>query len=137
MKTLLSLTCVVVLATSGCATGVVTRDQALGSKAPALRLQPTQGAICLIQDSNIAAPHQILGKVVTRKETYGSIDEVVPVFVKKVRSMGGNVVLSYEHGQKFRGPIASKAVVPQARGLVVFVENMDQIMCASLGGSNA
>lgn len=125
MKTVILLATCVFL--HGCASrdGVVVKASPLSGAAA--RSEP----VCLLPGS-INLPHTVVGNVAATKRSYGQVDELAPEVAKAARRMGGNAVVNWAPSQRFKGPIAWRAVAPTGQGLVVFVpETFD---CTKLGG---
>jgi hypothetical protein len=128
MKTVILLATCVFL--HGCASrdGVVVKASPLsGASVRPASSEP----VCLLPGS-INLPHTVVGNVVATKRSYGQVDELAPEVAKSARRMGGNAVFNWTPSQRFKGPVAWRAVAPTGQGLVVFVP--ETFSCTQLGG---
>jgi hypothetical protein len=104
------------------------------------KLEPVKGApvlgahadkVCFFPDAP-ALPHQVLGRVLATKKTYGTLDELAMPVAREARNAGANAVFLWSAAQKFKGPNPFRATAPTGTGQAVSISV--PFDCASLGG---
>lgn len=127
MKLLILSACLVLC---GCASrNVVVTKLEPSKEAPVLAAHAEK--VCFFPDAP-ALPHQVLGRVVATKKTYGTLDELVLPVAREARSAGANAVFLWSATQKFKGPNPFRATAPTGTGQAVVITVAFD--CASLGG---
>ena len=95
-------------------------------------VQARTGPVCLLKGpmpANIR--HTVVGEINASKETYGSVNEIIPLLGDEARKMGADVVINVTTAQRL-GMFAWAR--PVASGTAVKVERPADFNCTKMGG---
>jgi hypothetical protein len=92
--------------------------------------------ICLLSGTPPAeVRYEILGRVVATKRTYGSVDELSAPMIREAQKLGADALMSFEVGQRFKGPLPWRLTSPTGVGTAIKVlPDSPKLDCIQAGG---
>lgn len=78
--------------------------------------------------------YQEVRKVKAGKNSYGSVNDVIPLLVNQARNLGADAVINYNGSQRF-GFWPWRFIRPVATGLAVKWDNPSSVDCEGMGGT--
>jgi hypothetical protein len=94
------------------------------------------GPICLLPGAPPAeVRYEVLGRVVATKRTYGSVDELAAPMIREAQKLGADALMSFEVGQRFKGPLPWRLTSPTGVGTAIKVlPESPKLDCIGAGG---
>jgi hypothetical protein len=92
--------------------------------------------ICLLPGAPPAeVRYEVLGRVLATKRTYGSVDELSTPMIREAQKLGADALISFEVGQRFKGPLPWRLTSPTGVGTAIKVlPESPKLDCIQAGG---
>lgn len=102
------------------------------SDTSAPKLAPYAGQVCLLRSPPPAdVKYKVVGAINSSKQTYGSVNELLPLMAADARAIGADAIINLNTGQKMGAWAWAR---PVGTGTAVKLENRDSFNCAGVGG---
>jgi hypothetical protein len=92
--------------------------------------------ICLLPGAPPAeVRYEVLARAVATKRTYGSVDELATPMIREAQRLGADALMSFEVGQRFKGPLPWRLTSPTGVGTAIKVlPESPKLDCIRAGG---
>ncbi|GGY60429.1 hypothetical protein [Pseudoduganella albidiflava] len=98
----------------------------------ATKLAPHVGQVCMLRSPlPEGVKHKVLGNINSSKQTYGSVNELLPLMAADARAIGADTVINLNTSQKMGAWAWAR---PVGTGVAVKLEDKGSFNCASSGG---
>lgn len=98
----------------------------------ATKLAPHAGQVCMLRSPlPEGVKHKVVGNINSSKQTYGSVNELLPLMAADARAIGADTVINLNTGQKMGAWAWAR---PVGTGVAVKLDNPASFNCASAGG---
>ncbi len=108
--------------------------QAASAQAPATDAPNHQAGLCLFTGHPPADySYTVVKKLKLDRETYGSVNDVLPHLIEKSRALGADAVIDYNGSQRF-GFFPWRFVRPVVTGTAIKWTPAREVDCEAIGG---
>jgi hypothetical protein len=98
----------------------------------AVKLAPHTGKVCMLRSPLPAdVKHKVVGNINSAKQTYGSVEELLPLMAADARAVGADAVVSLNTGQRIGAWAWAR---PVGTGVAVKLDNKEAFNCTGSGG---
>ncbi|WP_338758696.1 hypothetical protein [Massilia sp. METH4] len=98
----------------------------------AVKLSAHTGQVCMLRSSLPAGvKHKVVGNIDSAKQTYGSVNELLPLMAADARAIGADAIVNLNTGQKIGAWAWAR---PVGTGTAVKLDDSKAFNCAGAGG---